>query len=211
MGKKKKFYVVWVGFRPGIYKTWEECDLQTKGYPKSKYKAFPTYEIAEKAFLDGPAEYWGKNNFFSSLTEEQLKIIGKPIKNTMTVDAGCQGVPGPMDYQGVDFFTGQVVFRKGPFLDSTNNVGEYLALVHALALMKKNNDMRPIYSDSKIAISWVKNKQHRTNLKRSKLNKESFELLERADRWLEQNTYVNKILKWETKAWGEIPADFGRK
>lgn len=209
--KKNKFYVVWEGFNPGIYKTWSECQLQTKGYPNAKYKGFPTYDIAKKALTEGFENYWGKDIFFSSLSEEELKLIGEPIKNSMTVDAACQGVPGTMEYQGVDFSTGKIVFHKGPFLDSTNNIGEYLALVHALALMKKTNDNRPIYSDSKIAIGWVKKKKHRTNHELSKLNKDSFELLERADKWLQENSYNNKILKWETKAWGEIPADFGRK
>jgi ribonuclease HI len=208
---KKKFFVVWEGFNPGIYQTWKECQLQTDGFSKAKYKSFPTYELAKKALSEGPENYWGKDRFFSSLTDEELKLIGDPIKNSMTVDAGCQGIPGPMDYQGVDFFTGEVVFRKGPFLDSTQNIGEYLAIVHALAHMKKKGDNRPIYSDSRNAISWIKNKGHRTNLVPSELNKDSFELLRRADKWLKENTYSNKILKWETKAWGEIPADFGRK
>ena len=32
----------------------------------------------------------------------------------------------------------------------------FLALVHALALMKKNNDKRPIYTDSRTGLSWLK-------------------------------------------------------
>lgn len=212
MSKKgKKVFVVWNGFNPGIYETWKECQLQINGYSKAKYKGFPTYKKATEAFAEGPENYWGKDMFFSSLSEEELKLIGKPIKNSMTVDAACQGVPGPMEYQGVDFFTGKIVFRKGPFLDSTNNIGEYLALVHALALMKAKGDLRPVYSDSKIAIGWIKSKRHATNHKESELNKGSFELLRRADQWLKENSFTNKIIKWETKAWGEIPADFGRK
>ena len=209
--KKKKFFVVWEGFNPGIYETWKECQIQTKGYSKAKYKGFPTYEIAKRALYEGPENYWGKDRFFSSLSDEELKLIGQPIKNSMTVDAACQGVPGPMEYQGVDFFTGKIVFRKGPYLDSTNNIGEYLALVHALAYMKNEKDNRPIYSDSKIAMSWIKNKGHRTNHEPSELNEDSFLLLKRADNWLKENSFNNIILKWETKAWGEIPADFGRK
>ena len=209
--KKNKFFVVWDGYNPGIYKSWEACQLQIKGYSKAKFKGFRSYEIAMKAFNEGFEGYWGKDQFFSSLSKEKLLAIGDPIKNSMTVDAACQGVPGIMEYKGVDFSTGKVVFLKGPYLDSTNNIGEYLALVHALALMKKTNDTRPIYSDSKIAISWIKKKRHNTNHKQSELNKDSFELLERADKWLQKNEYDNEILKWQTKAWGEIPADFGRK
>ena len=38
-----------------------------------------------------------------------------------------------------------------------------------------------------------------------------FELIDRAENWLKTNHYSNKILKWDTPLWGEIPADFGRK
>lgn len=209
--KKKKFFVVWQGYNPGIYETWKECQIQTKGYSQAKYKGFPTLSDAKKAFADGYENYWGKNTFISPLSENEIKLIEQPIKNAMTVDAACQGVPGIMEYQGVDFFTGETIFRQGPFPDSTNNIGEYLALVHALAHMKKLGDDRPIYSDSKIAMGWIKNKGHRTKHQESNENKKSFDLLRRADKWLKENSFSNKILKWETKAWGEIPADFGRK
>ena len=92
-----------------------------------------------------------------------------------------------------------------------NNIGEFLALVHGLALLKKKKSSRIIYSDSKIAINWVKRKQCNTKLKRTKKNEALFELIDRALLWLKENEYRTIIVKWETKAWGEIPADFGRK
>ena len=99
----------------------------------------------------------------------------------------------------------------GPLQDGTINIVEFLAIVHALALCKKNNSLLPIYSDSKIAIGWLKNKRCGTLHDKSDKNIKLFELLDRAHKWLEENEYENKILKWETKAWGENPADFGRK
>jgi ribonuclease HI len=42
-------------------------------------------------------------------------------------------------------------------------------------------------------------------------NQKLKEMIQRAERWLHNNEIANPILKWETKAWGEIPADFGRK
>jgi ribonuclease HI len=86
-----------------------------------------------------------------------------------------------------------------------------LAIVHALAFLQKHNSSLPIYSDSRNAINWVKNKKHRSNLIPTTKNRKVFDLLERAERWLANNTYTNRILKWETRAWGENPADFGRK
>ena len=209
--EKNKFYVVWIGAKPGVYPNWPECQKQINGYPGAKYKGFKTYPAAIEAFKSGPTNYWGKDYFESSLTKEQIGLIGKPINKSVAVDAAWNTATLEMEYQGVMIETGEVIFRKGPYKDATNNVGEFLAIVHALALLKKQNSSLPIYSDSRNAIGWVMNKAHRSNLKQTKKNKEVFDLLERADNWLNNNTYPNKILKWETKAWGENPADFGRK
>ena len=117
-----------------------------------------------------------------------------------------------MEYRGVLTHNKKEIFIKGPYNKGTNNIGEFLALVHGIALLKsKNKEDIPIYSDSKIAMSWVKKKQCRTNIVFDASNKDLLELIKRAENWLKENTFKNPILKWETKAWGEIPADFGRK
>jgi len=116
-----------------------------------------------------------------------------------------------MEYRAVDTQTHQQLFYQGPFDQGTNNIGEFLALVHGLAFLSKNKCSRKIYSDSRIAIGWVKKKKCNTKLKQTSKNKKVFELLKRAEDWLKKNNYTTIILKWETKAWGEIPADFGRK
>jgi ribonuclease HI len=212
MGKERnKFYVVWQGAIPGIYGSWAECQKQINGYPKAKYKGFKTYEGAKEAFENGPEEYWGVDFFESTLSKEQLTKIGTPIQNSVSVDAAWNTTTLEMEYQGVMTDTRQIIFRKGPFKDGTNNVGEFLAIVHALAHLKNHNSTLPIYSDSRNAINWVKYKKHRSNLQMTESNKEIFNLLARAEAWLKNNSYRNKILKWETKAWGENPADFGRK
>lgn len=212
MGKEKNsYYVVWQGAKPGIYLSWAECQKQINGYPNAKYKGFKTYEGAIAAFKKGPKEYWGIDFFETSLTKEELKKVGNPIKNSVSVDAACSGSTLEMEYQGVMTDTGELLFRKGPFKNGTNNIGEFLAIVHTLAVLKKQNSNLPIYSDSRNAMSWVKYKKHRSKLEMTQTNKEIFDLLERAETWLQNNAYTNKILKWETKAWGENPADFGRK
>jgi ribonuclease HI len=116
-----------------------------------------------------------------------------------------------MEYRGVYTKTGKELFKQGPFQQGTNNIGEFLALVHGLAFLQQKKSNLPIYSDSKIAIGWVRKKKCNTKLKQNAKNKKLFELIGRAEDWLKKNTYPNKILKWETKDWGEIPADFGRK
>jgi len=84
-------------------------------------------------------------------------------------------------------------------------------LVHALALCKKKNVDIVIYTDSKTAISWVKNKKVKTSLAPTSKNKVVFDLIDRAIYWLKSNDFNNQIIKWETEKWGEIPADYGRK
>ena len=126
------------------------------------------------------------------------------------VDAACSGNPGPMEYRGVDLNTGRQIFHFGP-MHGTNNIGEFLALVHGLALLKQKGSDLPIYSDSRNAISWVKKKQCKTLLTETAANKPIFDLIQRAEHWLQNNSYTTQILKWETSVWGEIPADFGRK
>lgn len=209
--KNKKYYVVWKGSKTGILKSWDECKASIHGFKGAEYKSFKTYELAEKAFLGDYEDYKGKNIFESVLSEEELKLIGTPILDSVSVDAACSGSPGTVEYQCVDTKTKEKIFHYGPLYESTNNIGEFLGLVHTLAHMKKSKDRRPIYTDSKIAMGWVRDKTHRSYLEKNERNKKSFLLLDRAVNWLKNNKIENKILKWETKAWGEIPADFGRK
>ncbi|WP_422858065.1 viroplasmin family protein [Flagellimonas sp. S174] len=213
MAKKKKFYVVWKGKKPGIYESWDDCKAQIEGYKGAQYKSFSEFVEAKKAFNSNYLEYKGssKTKGKKELTPEELLKIGDPNYNSISVDAASSGNPGRMEYQGVDTKTKKVLFKQGPYNQGTNNIGEFLALVHGLAFLKKNKSSRIIYSDSRIAIGWVRKKKCGTKLKRNSKNTQLFELIERAEEWLKKNRYNTPIVKWETKAWGEIPADYGRK
>jgi len=212
MAKKKKFYVVWVGRKKGIFTTWEECKKQVDKFFGAKFMGFLTRGEAEKAFSEGFQKHWGlRRKVPEKLNEESLRKIGSPIKESISVDGACDTSTGLAEYQGVSTEDKTLLFHRGPFEDGTNNIVEFLALVHALSYCKKHNIELPIYSDSKIAIGWIKRKEIATSKGRNEKNKELFELIKRAINWLKENDYSNKILKWETKAWGENPADFGRK
>ncbi|SNR50849.1 ribonuclease H1 domain-containing protein [Lutibacter flavus] len=208
---KKKFYVIWNGHQTGVFNSWAICKKHIANFKGAQYKSFISKEEADKAFKGKYIDYVGKETKKEKLSPEALKIIGKPNLNSISVDAACSGNPGKMEYRGVDTKTKKQLFIQGPFEKGTNNIGEFLALVHGLGYLKKNNSDLPIYSDSRIAISWVKKGQCRTNLQITSENKPLFDFVKRAEKWLKENTYTTKILKWETKAWGEIPADFGRK
>ena len=212
MSKKQiKFYVVWEGSKTRILHSWDECKSAIHGYKGAKYKSFKTLELAEKAFSENYEDYKGRTFFETTLSKEKLSIIGSPIMDSVSVDAACSGNPGTVEYQCVDTSSHNQLFYYGPLHECTNNIGEFLGLVHALAHMKLIGDLRPIYTDSKTAISWVRKRTFKTKLIPSDKNTKSFELLNRAIIWLKENDISNNILKWETQAWGEIPADFGRK
>jgi len=208
---KQKFYVVWKGKKPGVYTKWEDCQQQIKGFEGAQYKSFKTRELAEKALRGKSEDFIGKEVIESELTPQQLSLIGRPIQDSMAVDAASSSATGEVEYKGVYVKTKKVIFLKGPYKDGTNNIGEFLALVHALAYCKRKNLDLPIYSDSRTAISWVRNKKAKTKQLQTLENGQLFDLIDRAESWLKNNSWPNKILKWETRAWGEIPADFGRK
>jgi ribonuclease HI len=208
---KKKFYVVWKGHKEGIFTSWNVCKKHIKNFKGAQYKAFVSKAEAEKAFKGNYVDYAGEDTKRKQLSSEELKRIGKPILQSLSVDAACSGNPGKMEYRGVDTKTKKQLFIQGPFEKGTNNIGEFLALVHGLGYLKQSNSNVPIYSDSKIAISWVKKGQCRTNLQITSENKMLFDFVKRAEKWLKENKFTTPILKWETKVWGEIPADFGRK
>ncbi len=221
MAKKNKYYVIWRGRKTGIFESWEECKPEIDGFEGAQYKGYPTLEEAQCA---RSVNYWkaigkspqskqspqpNKSNQYTTIASSNQNIT--PILPSIAVDAACSGNPGLMEYRGVVTSTAQELFRLGPFPDATNNIGEFLALVHGLAFLKQQDSKMPIYSDSVTAMAWVRNKKCKSSLARTEANIPVFDLIARAERWLLNNDYSTQIIKWPTEQWGEIPADFGRK
>ena len=204
---KRRFYVVWNGIKPGIYGTWEECEAQIKGVNQALYKSFGTLAEAERAYASSPFDYVGNK---AKTAKTPTVPSGAIIKGALAVDAACSGNPGMMEYRGVYIATGEEIFHFGPMF-GTNNIGEFLAIVHGLALLKQKGIDIPIYSDSHNALLWVAQKKCKTKLPRDARSEELFGYIERAEKWLKNNSYTTRLIKWETAQWGEIPADFGRK
>jgi ribonuclease HI len=202
-----KHYVVWKGRKPGIYSSWDECKSQVEGIVGALYKAFPTRAAAEAAYKGRPWDYFKKSNEPVKPSPELLKKLG----DCYAVDAACSGNPGVLEYQCVHVPTGRAIFKQGPFPEGTNNIGEFLALVEALAMFKEKGITVPLYTDSETAMAWLKAKRHKSKLAPSRRNAELFKRLAWAEDWLAKHGYENRVLKWETETWGENPADFGRK
>lgn len=212
MGSKKKFYVVWQGSKTGVFANWADCQASIAGFSKAKYKSFPTLEAAERAFREGADVYYGTGKFVSALSDKQLAVIGRPLTNSLCVDAAWNAQTKVMEYRGVWHHDRTIAFQKGPFSNATNNIGEFLAIVHALALMAKQSLNLPVYSDSETAISWVHNRRvNSKSMQKGETSSRVNELVARALDWIRHNEFPNEILKWRTEAWGEVPADYGRK
>lgn len=210
MAKKQKYYVVWHGNKPGIYMSWDECKAQITGFAGSKYKSFDTLALAEYAYSQNYEKFIlpSSNNTMTAKKASKENII----TDSICVDAACSGNPGDLEYRGVETLSRKQLFHQGPFKEGTNNIGEFLAIIYALAALKKvGNAHTVIYSDSQTAISWVKNKKVKTTLARTPGNRPLFEQVDRAEKWLKKSTFETRILKWDTISWGENPADFGRK
>lgn len=214
---KNNFYTVWCGRQVGVFASWAECCRQVEGFPGAKFKGFPTRESAESAFKSGPSVETGANPSRGALklsTETWQSLpegAPRPEPNAIAVDAACSGNPGKMEYRGVYVASGTELFKSPVFENGTNNIGEFLAIVHCLAWQQKNRLDIPIYSDSLNAQKWVCQGLCKTKLVQNEKNKYLFEVIARAENWLHNNTFRVPVYKWRTEIWGEIPADFGRK
>ena len=211
--KAKKYYVVWVGHKPGIYSEWGKAKSQIDGYPGANYKSFKTQESARAAYTEPWEMFYSDTGKKKSTGTVAMMHHFKDVivQDSICVDAACSGNPGVMEYRGVDTWGGQEIFRSKAYPVGTNNIGEFLAIVHALALYSAEEPRKTIYTDSKIAMGWVKAKKMRSKLPVNLKTQALWHVVRRAELWLEQHSYSNPILKWKTKEWGEIPADFGRK
>ncbi len=209
MAKKTKYYVVWSGRKAGVFSSWGECEASVKGFEGAKYKSFDTLEEAKVAYSRPPAEYIFRKAKTQETKQSSLTSY-LPTIDSIATDAACSGNPGVMEYRGVYVATGKTIFHyKHPC--GTNNIGEFLGIVHGLSYLKSRNLPQPLYTDSVNAIKWVEQKKCKTKLERTEKNKDLFDYIARAEKWLQENSYTTQIIKWDTQSWGEIPADFGRK
>ena len=221
MNYSKRFYVVWKGRQPGVYDDYNDALEQVDDFPGASFKSFPSAAEAAEAYRRGAVKE-DRNEIAALLrnaSERNMPRNGQPDYMTIpeidlngwAVDAACSGNPGKLEYRGVELMSGREIFHVGPFEQSTNNIGEFLAIVHALALMHSKGEEHTLYSDSKTGMAWVRDRKVKTQLKRTPKTEKSFEMMERALSWLNSHSFRVPIRKWDTDRWGEIPADFGRK
>lgn len=215
-GSKPKTYIVWEGRTPGIYHTWAECKAQTHGI-KARFKSYTDLTPAEAQKLleqGGPSVEETKPDTSTPAPRHKRKaaLLRPEYPDAWAVDAATSGNPGPTEYRCVIVDTKDIVFASKVYPLGTNNLGEFLAIVHALALMKQKNYYPPLYSDSVTALGWIRKKAYNTTLARTPDTRELFEHLDRAVEWLRTNDLKPyTLLLWDTPRYGENPADYGRK
>lgn len=202
--RQQKRYVVWQGIKIGVFGSWVEVQPLVSGVKGAKFKSFSTLQVAEDAFRQGREPYY----------QPEKKWYEKSfpfVRMSIAVDAACSSATGNMEYQGIDLFSGARIFHAS-YARGTNNIGEFLAIVHGLSWIHREKKADyALYSDSKIALRWVKEKCCKTNVSPNKDNDQLFAVIRRAEERLQTHQYTTPLLKRDTEAWGEIPADFGRK
>ena len=214
--KRQKFYVVFRGLRPGVYKTWEECKKSVSGYPGSSFASFSSETEAHFAFSTAKslAEWKGKSKDIAIAKWSQCPPM-RAGKTFLVVDAACSGYPGPVEFRGVLMPNNEEAFKFGPYASGSNNIGEFLALVTGLKWMRENSLKFPIYSDRANAIKWVTGDGVcNTNMDEKEIGPIIKREIKSAEKWLRgpwAPDYKDLIAKWDTREWGEIPADFNRK
>ncbi|MDO4789820.1 MAG: ribonuclease H family protein [Porphyromonas sp.] len=216
--KSNKLYVVWSGRTPGIYDSWNACRKEVIGVEGAKYKSFEDISLqeAEAIYKAGAGAYFSQRKPSvekKKSQSEQERVREQEVDwSSIAVDAACSGSPGRMEYRGVWTSSGESVFASKVYSCGTNNVGEFLAIVHALAWMEQHGHRFTIYSDSRTAMTWIRRKECGSKLVQNSKTELLWSHVRRAEEWLRSHDLSKyKILKWETERWGEIPADYGRK
>jgi ribonuclease HI len=205
---KQKYYVVWKGHKPGIYSSWGECEKQVKGFAAAQFKAFESLKEAQAAYQSQYEAFKGKPASHGKWREASTK----PLLPSICVDAACSGSPGKVEYRGVFTESEEEIFRVGPFPDGTNNVGEFLAIVHALTWLAKHEKEMPVYSDSENGIAWVYTGQCRTKLKHTERNALLFAMIHSAENWLSENELLDEaVLEMGYGFVGREPRGFWEK
>ena len=211
MSKKLvKRYVVWKWKTPGIYTNWNQCKAQVQGFPDARYKSYTSSSEAQNAY-----ELWYNASKSTLLRVPELIKSGQVSANSICTDAACQGNPWNLEWRGVDTQSWKQLFRSNVYTEWTVNIGEYIALLQGMKyLIDTQRSDWSIYTDSRVAMSRVKNWKHKSQLNWTNYNTKLKHVLDQWGLRSEANrVYIDqmKIVKRKTKERGEIPADFGRK
>lgn len=200
MTLSNKIYLVEV--TPGEYKefhSWPACQAFVKGKNVPFGSGVTRDEALEKVARS--RAYIDKNG---SKTTKAAAPVGAPPREGICSDAGTHGNPGPCEYQVCDL-KGKVLEHKKLGVH-TNNYAE-LAGIGAMLQYAAINGITKCWTDSQIAIGWIASGRLGPTVHERDV---ILRMVTEIQTILRKNPKL-ELLKWHTKKWGEIPADFGRK
>jgi len=163
-----KFYVVWSGKKPGIYRDWDSCKAQVSGVAGARYKSYKTLAEAEAAFADTPAAALKKATAAPKKktarrgprTHSAAEVADHSAHTKIFTDGGCEPNPGKAA-------SGVAVYREGKVAElwfglfnprGTNNTAELNALHQALLMARRELDAGvsvAIFCDSQYSIQCI--------------------------------------------------------
>jgi ribonuclease HI len=160
-----KFYAVRKGYKPGIYRTWDECRVQVEGFGGAQFKSFPTEREAAD-YIAGITV--AKPTAKTAPTEEPVHNSSPELNSSQVVifaDGACIGNPGPGGYGVVILQGSRRRELSGGFRLTTNNRMEIMGCIAGLSAIDEPSEIA-LYSDSRYvvnamtqswAIRWRKN------------------------------------------------------
>ena len=87
--------MIWQGHKTGVFESWNVCKKLIKDFSGAQYKSFSSLKLAEDAFKGNYFDYVGKkDDSKNTISKADLKKIGLPNYNSISVDAASSGNPG---------------------------------------------------------------------------------------------------------------------
>ncbi|CAG8645598.1 2208_t:CDS:2, partial [Acaulospora morrowiae] len=131
---ESSYYAVRVGYKPGIYSTWEECKKQVNKFPGCRYKKFSKLSEAQ-AFIAGAKPTGTRSELKPEPTIIDRSSEDVSLTSTSMIKVwtdGCSlsnGKDGARAGVGVYWGAGD---PKLPGPRQTNNRAEVMAIIRAL-------------------------------------------------------------------------------
>lgn len=156
----KKFYVVWTGRQQGIFSDWPAARASVERFAGARYKSFPTYAEAERAFKGGKPAASRAGSRAKTAPVREAPALDAQYDLQIYCDGACEPNPG---HAG----SGIAVYRHGKVSElwyglhnphGTNNTAELNALHYALRMAERALEVEEgveILSDSKYSLSCI--------------------------------------------------------
>lgn len=157
--KKKKFYAVAVGRKPGIYTQWfgpGGAKAQVDGQAGAVYKGFYTRSEAQ-AFMDHPPAPWrgrGAKSVPASTKQAGPPKPPAPGQTVVYTDGGATHNPGPGGYGVVIEEKGRTHELSAGYRRTTNNRMELTAAIVGLKWFKTPTEIL-LYTDSRYVVDGI--------------------------------------------------------